>query len=295
MQAMGPEAMDEAPAGMSPIPVPVLAEGALAVAAWLPGGTAAGAGFADGHRHRKTAPATIVAIADRGAYEVGRADGSRATARSGEAFLAQEGDWLDIVHRGAVRGGRMAATWVHLRVTLFGSQDASRLIDLPPALDAGRSARIRALIADTLDGEPGLGGALRRAEAGLATLRILAEAGRPSPAGRLLLARAAGLAPLAAWVGARLGDPIALDDLAAAAGASRSRLHARFQRELGMPPLAWVRELRLLAARDRLLGTHEPVAAIGAACGFPDPFHFSRAVRARFGLAPLHLRASRLG
>lgn len=284
---MGRHARNGISAGLSPIPEPLLAEGALAVASWLPGG----GGFANATRHRKTAPCTIVAIADQGAYEVARADGSRATARAGEAFLAQEGDWLDIIHRGRP----MTATWVHLRVTLFASQDAARLIDLPAVLDAGRSARIREWIQATLTPEPGLSGALRRAEAGLATLRILAEAGQPSQAGRQLLARAAGLAPLAAWVGARLGEAISLADLAAAAGASKSRLHARFQGELGMPPLAWVRELRLQAARDRLLATAEPVAAIGAACGFSDPFHFSRAVRIRFGMPPLRLRASRLG
>lgn len=210
----------------------------------------------------------------------------------GEAFLAQEGEWLDILHRGDRRGGTFAATWVHLRITLFASQDACRLIDLPPVLDAARTARIRALIvAERVPGR-GLDGALHRAVAGLTTLRILTEAGQPSAAARGLLERAAGLAPLAGWIGARLAEPITLDALAAAAGASKSRLHARFQRELGMPPLAWVRELRLQTARDRLIASPDPVAVIGTACGFPDPFHFSRAVRARFGMSPTQLRAT---
>ncbi|MGY2214773.1 hypothetical protein, partial [Pseudomonas pergaminensis] len=69
---------------------------------WLPGGSD---DFADGQRHIKTAPSTIVAIVERGAYEVRRADGARSTARAGEAFLAQDGEWLDIVHRADRRGG----------------------------------------------------------------------------------------------------------------------------------------------------------------------------------------------
>lgn len=282
--------MDQASDDMSPIPA-ALPEGALAVESWLPGGMDA---CPDGHRHIKTAPSTIVAIVLRGSYVVARQDGSCATARAGEAFVAQDGDWLDIVHRADRPGGTMAACWCHLRVTVFGTLDACRLLALPPVLPAGPCAGIRHHIEATRaagrGGEPGLPGAARRAEAALATLRILATAVPPSGEGRQLLERAAGLAGLATWVRARLGEPIALADLARAAGQSKSRLHARFQRELGLAPLAWVRELRLQAARSRLIATGEGVAAIGAACGFPDPFHFSRAVRARFGLAPLRLR-----
>lgn len=283
--------MDGDAAGMSPIPG--LAEAALAVESWLPGGSDA---FPDGARHRKTAPATIVAIVERGAYVVGRSDGTHHTARAGEAFLAQEGEWLDITHRAERRGGTMAACWTHLRVTVFGSLDACRLLVLPPVLPAEPSALIRAHIQATREPASGLGGAARRAAAALATLDVLASIAGPSAEGRQLLARAAGLAPLAAWVRAHLAEAISLGDLAHLAQLSKSRLHARFQRELGLAPMAWVRELRLQAARDRLLATAEPVAAIGAACGFPDQFHFSRAVRARFGQPPLGLRRkARLG
>lgn len=285
--------MDGDAGDMSPIPALRLPEAALAVESWLPGGSD---GFPDGARHLKTAPSTIVAIVERGAYVVGRSDGSRHTARTGEAFLAQEGDWLDITHRAERRGGSMAACWTHLRITAFGSLDACRLLVLPPVLPAGPSALIRPYILATRDPLPGLAGAARRASAALATLDILAGVAGPSAEGRQLLARAAGLAALASWVRGHLADAITLDDLARTAQVSKSRLHARFQRELGQAPMAWVRELRLQAARDRLLATTEPVAAIGAACGFPDQFHFSRAVRARFGVSPIGLRSkARLG
>lgn len=280
--------MDGDSVGMSPIPDPVLPESALAVESWLPGGTSA---CPDGHRHIKTAPCTIIAIVERGAYEVGRSDGSRHTARAGEAFLAQDGDWLDITHRADRRGGTMAACWSHLRVTVFGSLDACRLLELPPVLPSDICAMILPHIVATREAEPGLAGAARRAEAAMATLRILATALRPSAEGRQLLARAAGLAPLATWVRSHLADAIVLDDLARVAGQSKSRLHARFQRELGLAPMTWVRELRLQAARSRLIATTEAVADIGAACGFPDQFHFSRAMRARFGVPPSRLRS----
>lgn len=272
--------MDADPDNLSQNPVP---EHALGVGLWQPGGNDA---FVDGHRHRKVAPCTIVAVVLKGRYEVGREDGSRGTAHEGEAFLAQDGEWLDILHRGKP----MAACWVHLRVTVFGSVDACRLYDLPPILPREPSQAIRRWIDTTRQPEPGLLGAARRVEAALATLRILTGVGRPSATAHRLLAPAEHLAPLAAWVGLHLAEPIAIADLARQAGLSPSRLHARFQRDLGVPPLAWVRELRLLAARDRLIATTESVAAVGAACGFADPFHFSKAFRARFGASPRDFR-----
>jgi AraC-like DNA-binding protein len=285
--------MDGNAGDMSPIPAQRLPEAALAVESWLPGGSD---GFPDGARHLKTAPATIVAIVERGAYAVGRSDGSRQTVRAGEAFLAQEGDWLDITHHADRRGGTMAACWTHLRITAFGSLDACRLLVLPPVLPAGPSSLIRAHIQATREPSTGLAGAARRAAAALATLDVLAGVAGPSAEGRQLLARAAGFAALASWARAHLAEPITLGDLARNAQLSKSRLHARFQSELGLAPMAWVRELRLQAARDRLLATAEPVAEIGAACGFPDQFHFSRAVRARFGVSPVGLRSkARLG
>ena len=241
-------------------------------------------------RHRKAALGTIVAIVRQGSYIYGRNGAPAVTIRAGEAFLAQDGDRLDITHRGTLDGKPMAAHWVHFRVTLFGYVDACALLDLPAVLDARRAAGIAPLIEATRTPVAGLAGALHRVEAGLAAFRILADAAPLSAAGRSLLEGDAGLRALGPWVIIRLGQPITVDDLVRATGYSRSRLHARFQREFGCAPLAWVRELRLLAARDRLLGTADGVAEIGAACGFPDPFHFSRAMRARFGLAPSALR-----
>lgn len=279
--------MDDHPGGMSQNPTRDIPEHAIAVMSWAPGGSDA---MPDRLRHRKIALGTIIAIVRRGSYIVGRNGSPAVTMGVGEAFLAQDGDRLDITHRGSLDGKPMAAHWVHFRVTLFGCVDACALLDLPPVLDARRSAGIARLIEDTRSATGDLLGAMGRVEAGLAAFRILAGAAPLSGAGRRLLEGDPGLRALGPWVIARLGQPITVEDLVRATGYSRSRLHARFQREFGCAPLAWVRELRLLAARDRLLGTSDAVAEIGATCGFPDPFHFSRAMRARFGLAPSALR-----
>lgn len=254
---------------------------------WAPGGFD---GCPDRQRHRKIALGTIIAIVRNGAYIVARNGAPAVTLNRGEAFLAQDGDQLDITHRSAADGTLMAAHWAHFRVTLFGVIDACALLDLPVMLSAKQAAGLARLIDDTRTTTPGLLGAVRRVEAGLAAFRHLAEVAPLSAAGHQMMAGDPGLRALGPWVITRLQQPISIADLVRATGYSRSRLHARFQAEFACAPLTWVREQRLLAARDRLLGTNDGVAEIGVRCGFPDPFHFSRAMRARFGLAPSGLR-----
>lgn len=266
-----------------------LPEHALTVSSWLTGESQT---FLDGRRDRKLATGTIVAAVENGWYEVSQGGGPSQVIRAGQAWLAQDGVALDILHRSDKRRSSMAACWVHFRISLFNTLDVCALLELPQVLGEEPTSSIRSLIQATLVGEKGLVGSAHRAEAAFGTLRALARVARPSPRGRRLLQQAADFGPLAAWAHARLAQPISLGDLAAAAGMSKSRLQARFQEQLGLAPLAWVREMRLLAARDRLLATVEPVAVVGACCGFADPFHFSRAMRARFGVSPTELRRS---
>lgn len=284
--------MDDDPGHMSPNPTSIetqtaIPEHAVAVMAWSPGGNDA---CPDRQRHRKTALGTIVAIVRNGSYTVARNGRPAVTLTRGQAFLAQDGDHLDITHRSASDGTLMSAHWAHFRVTLFGSIDACALLDLPDMLDVRHAAGLARLIDDTQVTAPGLSGAVRRVEAGLTAFRLLAGIAPLSAAGLQLMAGDPGLRALGPWVIARLQQPITIADLVRATGYSRSRLHARFQAEFACAPLTWVREQRLLAARDRLLGTTDGVAAIGLRCGFPDAFHFSRAMRARFGLSPSSLR-----
>ncbi len=284
--------MDDDPGCMSPNPTSsevesAIPEHAVAVMAWSPGGSDA---CPDRLRHRKIAHGTIVAIVRNGSYTVARNGRMAVTMNRGQAFLAQDGDQLDITHHSAADGTLMSAHWVHFRVVLFGAIDACALLDLPDMLDARQAAGLARLIDDTRVTAPGLTGAMRRVEAGLTAFRLLAEAAPLSAAGQQMMHGDPGLRALGPWVMARLQQPITIADLVRATGYSRSRLHARFQAEFACAPLTWVREQRLLAARDRLFGTTDGVAEIGLRCGFADAFHFSRAMRVRFGMSPSGLR-----
>lgn len=111
-------------------------------------------------------------------------------------------------------------------------------------------------------------------------------------------APAGGLpAPLAAveqYIRGRLCAPLALQDLARAAGLSARTLHMHCQRQFGFGPMTWLRELRLDAAHRRLRSdAGASVTEVALACGFGHLGRFSAYYRARFGELPHQTAAPR--
>ena len=84
--------------------------------------------------------------------------------------------------------------------------------------------------------------------------------------------------------------PVGLADLSRAAGVSPEHLCRLFKSSTGRSPVETVRLVRLDRAAVLLARTNCPVAEIGAACGFPNPYHFSRRFKEAFGHPPRELR-----
>jgi AraC-like DNA-binding protein len=80
-----------------------------------------------------------------------------------------------------------------------------------------------------------------------------------------------------------LDRPIGATELAATADLSRSRFMALFSRELGIPVRRYILWLRLKQAATALAGGTTVTQAAHAA-GFSDLAHFSRTMRATFGV-----------
>ena len=72
--------------------------------------------------------------------------------------------------------------------------------------------------------------------------------------------------------------------------ADAGHLIRRFRAAHGVPPHAYLVQIRLLRAR-RLLAAGERPAAVAAACGFADQSHLGRWFRRAYGLAPGAYRA----
>lgn len=102
--------------------------------------------------------------------------------------------------------------------------------------------------------------------------------------------RSDGLAELLDWTRTNLAAPHTVASLARRANASERSFARRFLAETGTTPHQWLTQQRVLAARELLESTDEPVERIATMVGFNSAVvlrdHFRRAV----GVAPLAYR-----
>jgi len=112
--------------------------------------------------------------------------------------------------------------------------------------------------------------------------------GRPAEAGARRAPKAARRAR--EMLHALMAEDPGLDALAEACGAAdRFQLARAFRTAYGLPPHAYLVQLRLTAAR-RLLSTGEAPASVAAAVGFADQSHLGRWFRRAYGLTPAAYR-----
>lgn len=247
--------------------------------------------------------------------------------RAGDAVLFPQGD----AHRMASQPGLTPASGARLhevlarrpRVLAYGGGGATtKLVCGYLACDA-RLARI------LLTGlPPVLRVSVRGSDAGIwleASLRYaLAEARSPRPGGQSVLAKLAEVLFIevlrihmneqadgrTGWlagvndriVGAALralhaapAQAWSLEDLARAAGTSRSVLAERFVHLVGQTPMQYLAQWRMLLASNLLAHSNAPLARIAEAVGYQTDTAFSRAFRREYGLPPAAWRRRQAG
>lgn len=91
------------------------------------------------------------------------------------------------------------------------------------------------------------------------------------------------------YLHANLTQDIGLDELAAASGCDRFRLTRAFKQAFGLPPHAYLIQLRLARARQ-LLGRGVAPALVAADLGFADQSHLGRWFRRAYGVTPAYYR-----
>jgi len=90
----------------------------------------------------------------------------------------------------------------------------------------------------------------------------------------------------------RSKDPIAIDDIAAQVGISRSVLYDLFKRIRGRAPMDVVNAARLRNTLSLLRHTNMTLEAIAAECGYSSASHLSRRIKEATGDKPGRLRGS---
>ncbi len=92
---------------------------------------------------------------------------------------------------------------------------------------------------------------------------------------------------------ARPAQAWTLEELARAAGSSRSVLAERFQQLVGSSPMQYLAQWRMLLATDLLRRSQAPLAQIAEQVGYQTDTAFSRAFRREFGEPPAAWRRRR--
>jgi len=180
-----------------------------------------------------------------------------------------------------------------------GGRAGLPLFTAPVVEDAAMAGRLRRLHALLLDGSARLEAqellmrtvlAMVERHAGGAGVSASPWRGVPRPAprgsgaGRRLL-RAAPAEVVRHLLDDRYADDLGADDLARAVGLSRFQVTRQFQRAYGMPPSAYLRQVRLRDARRRLAGG-EAIGTVAVASGFADQSHLTRWFRRSYGITP---------
>ncbi|MGE4502958.1 MAG: response regulator [Thiomicrospira sp.] len=87
-----------------------------------------------------------------------------------------------------------------------------------------------------------------------------------------------------------LAQTHSLDALAKQAGCNSKRLTAAFKQATGMTVFAWLRQTRLRQARDWLVHSDIPIAAIAERFGYTSQANFAKAFREHYGCSATQLR-----
>jgi AraC-like DNA-binding protein len=94
-------------------------------------------------------------------------------------------------------------------------------------------------------------------------------------------------AKVISWIRANYTKPLRVEDLAQIAGMSMSTLHHHFRVLTSMSPLQYQKQLRLQAARQRMLSKGVDASSAAFAVGYESASQFNREYSRFFGLPPM--------
>ena len=90
-----------------------------------------------------------------------------------------------------------------------------------------------------------------------------------------------------AWLRANYAKPLRLEELAEVARMGMSTLHHHFRALTAMSPLQYQKQLRLVAARERMVIEGLDAASAAFQVGYESPSKFSREYKRFFGQPPM--------
>jgi AraC-like DNA-binding protein len=179
---------------------------------------------------------------------------------------------------------------------LLGSRPKDPLsLDMATNCETGQARRLREIVLHTADSidissEPIPPPLLREMDQ---TIRLSILYGIPNNYSHRLYAGPQAMAPwqvrrVEEWIDVHWRQSVTLETLVEISGASLRTIFATFKTARGYTPMAYLKQVRLNAAREMLLKA-EPgatVTAISFACNFLNSSHFARDYERQFGELP---------
>lgn len=227
-------------------------------------------------------------VVDRGAQRSASGRGA-VEAFAGQCLTHNPGEVHDgMPIGGAARRWRMFHIEPSTMARLFGLPSSADLEWHAPVMDdeALRLALDRAFAASLSAGPTRQ--TSDSADSAMLEEALLLAVGRAFPPARPPEARKTDGENLAIVI-ERLADDVkqapTLDELAALVGTSRYTLVRQFGRRHGLPPMAWLLQLRLQRARERIAAGWG-LADAALSCGFSDQSHLTRLFTRQFGYTP---------
>lgn len=97
---------------------------------------------------------------------------------------------------------------------------------------------------------------------------------------------------LMAFLEKHIGDSeLKMDDIAQAVNLGRTAFYGKMKSIVGMPPVEFVRHIRLQRAEELITKSKDSFSQIAYAVGFTDPKYFSKCFRKETGMSPSEYRA----
>jgi transcriptional regulator GlxA family with amidase domain len=100
------------------------------------------------------------------------------------------------------------------------------------------------------------------------------------------------LGPALDWARAHLDKPVTVQDLARESGISARHLARRMRAEVGLTPLGWLHQQRIIRAQDLLERTEASVEQIAARCGMGTATTLRRRFHQTVGVSPTAYRTA---
>jgi len=169
-----------------------------------------------------------------------------------------------------------------------------KLVSKPRANDARLAHLLSALEAERVDEYPSGQLFLDSLESAIAALLVTSHNAAPSS----LTLNKGGLAPASLrrvleYMSAKIGEQVALGDLADTAGLSSSHFSHQFRASMGTSPFKYMRALRIDRSKALLRNRNLSVLDVAVAVGFDNQRHFATVFRSVVGAPPSEYRRRR--